>query len=189
MLEFYFPQTLKTIKRATRKGLGAQLCHCHAFDFVAQFDDFKVFDFGAVDGEADEGADLVKAGLPGGTGVDVQAADGFVVHDLEKMGVAGNEKPWGMGVHGATDGGVVFAGVAANVLDEDIDALTGEAVFLGETVAQVAAVDVAIDGTEGRNGGEFVGDFHGADVASVPDFIALGKILLKFCIPMAVGVG
>jgi hypothetical protein len=119
----------------------------------------------------------------------VQTADGLVVHDFEEMGMAGNEKFGWMGVHGSTDGGVVFARIAADVLDEHIDPFAGETVFFRETVAQVATVDIAIYGTERGYGREFVGDLHSSNVAGVPNLITLRKIFPEFCIPIAVGIG
>lgn len=89
---------------------------------------------------------------------------------------------------GAANGGVVVAGVAANVLDEHVGSLDGEAVDLWVAQADVASVDIAMYGAEGAEGFELLGYLERTDVAGMPHLIALGKVPCVAFVPMAVGV-
>ena len=95
------------------------------------------------------------------------------------------------------DGTVVVARVTSDVLDENIDLLAAETVFVVEHQPQVASVDVAINGAKHLvtvlafsdwHGGKAVGKFGGANVASVPYFVAFSKVFLKAVVPVTMCV-
>ena len=62
----------------------------------SQFYDFEVAEFAVVDGEAYEGAYLVKAMYARGTGVDVEDVEARVVHHFEDVRVAADEEGGGI---------------------------------------------------------------------------------------------
>ena len=85
--------------------------------------------------------------------------------------------------------GIVVARITANMLDEHVGTLDGEAVYLGVAQADVAPVDVAIHGTEGAEGFELLGYLERTNVARMPHLVALGKVPCVAFIPIAMGVG
>ena len=103
--------------------------------------------------------------------------------------MAADEELRRTGIETASDAGVVVAGIAADVLHEHFDALALESVFLAEHVAEVATVDVAIDGTQRCNLLQPLGQFDRADVAGVPDFVTFAEVFLVTFVPESVGVG
>ena len=155
---------------------------------VRQFDDLQVAEGAAVDDESHQRPHLVPALLAGGAGVDVQQPQGAVVLHLEDVRVAADEEARGPRQDAARDGGVVAAGVSADVLHQDLRAVHDEAEGLREAAPQVRPVDVAIDGAQGPEAGEAVGHLGGADVAGVPDFVARLEVPQVAVVPVAVGV-
>ena len=89
---------------------------------------------------------------------------------------------------GASNGGVVVAGVTTYVLDEYVGSLYGEAVHRRVAQADVAPIDVAMYGTEGTEGFELLGYLKGTYVSGVPHLIALGKVPCVAFVPMPVSV-
>ena len=141
-----------------------------------------------IDGEADQGADTMPALKTGGTGVDVEEMQLLVVLHLEDMAVATDEEGGRIGEELTGDAAVVASGIASDVGHQDRGSLAGPTEFLREHEAQVATIAVADHSTQRTEGGEAVGNFGAADVAGVPDFVALGEVLQVLVVPIGVGV-
>ncbi len=58
---------------------------------ASEFDDFQVFDFGFVDDETDECADLLESADAGGSGVYVEAVQVFIVYHFQDVRMAADE--------------------------------------------------------------------------------------------------
>lgn len=172
--------------KGREKLFGAEVAEFPAAG--TEFDYLAVFHIGAVDGEFDEGAYFVSAMVAGGSGVDVEALEFGVEHDFEDVGVACDEEFGWVGGELFSDGGGVFAGIAAYVGHEDIDFFAGPAEGFGKFAADAGAVDVAIDTFEGFEGAETVGEGGGAEVAGVPDLVAVGEVDEDAFVEVVVGV-
>ena len=154
-----------------------------------ELDDLEVADVVAVDDEAHQGAHLLPALQSGCSRVDVKQAQRGVVLHLEDVRVSANEELGRRGHQASHHAAVVTAGVAADVLHHDVDALAAKANLLGKHAAQVAAVDVAIHGRERMEPAEAQGHLGGADVAGMPNLVDVGKVEGITLVPEAVGVG
>ena len=94
------------------------------------FADFQVADIGTVDGEADGGADVVKAVDAGGSGVDVEQVVFAVRHHLEDVGMSADEDAGTELVDFQSSFRLVSPGVTADVGHQDADIFTNEALEL-----------------------------------------------------------
>lgn len=148
----------------------------------------KVAEGAIVYSETHEGAHLVEAVDACGTGIDVEGVDGAVVHHLEDMGVPADEEGGRAHEEGAADRGVVVARVSANVLDEHVGSLDGEAVDLWVAQPDIAPIDIAMHSAEGTEGFERLGHLERTNVSGMPHLIALGKVPCVAFVPMAVSV-
>ena len=97
-----------------------------------------------------------------------------------------------MEVHAADSGQrprVVAAGVAADVGHQDAHpfALEGEKFAVG--ASHDTSVDIAIDGPQGFERRDLVGDLRRADVPGVPDFVHVLEECFERLVERAVGVG
>ena len=122
------------------------------------------------------------------SGIDMQQAQSLVVFHLQYVRVSADEQFGRMDKQAATDRSVVVSRITANVLDEHVGSLDGEAVDLWVAQADVASVDIAVYGAEGAEGFELLGYLERTDVAGMPHLIALGKVPCVAFVPMAVGV-
>lgn len=164
---------------------------CSGFLFtsrVVQLYDFQIFNLLAVDDKPHQCAHLVEAIPAGRPRVNVQASNGGVVHHLQQMRVARNEEPRRMRINLAADAGIVLAGIAPNVLHQHIHLLTLPPIGFRESDANIAAVYVAIHRTQWSDFCQSVSHFHGADVARVPNFIAVLEMLCIAFVPTAMRV-
>lgn len=164
---------------------------CSGFLFVGgvvQLYDFQIFNLLAVDDKPHQCAHLMEAVPACRTRVDVQASDSRVVHHFQQMRVTRNEEPRRMRINLATDAGIVFAGIAPNVLHQHIHLLTLPPIGLRESDTDIAAVDVAIHRTQWSDFCQSVSHFHDADVARVPNFIAVLEMLCIAFVPTAMRV-
>ena len=84
---------------------------------------------------------------------------------------------------------VVFARETTDVGHEYLDAFAFEREEFGEVVSDVLPVDVAMHSAECGKGAEAVDYVERADVASMPDFVAIGKIFFYLFVAPSVGVG
>lgn len=156
---------------------------------VGQFDDFEVLDFAPVDDESYQRSFLVESVQPGGTGVDVQTFQCFVIEHFQDVRVARDEELGRVYVDLRYHLAGIFAGVSADVCNPHVDSFDGKPLVLWVAQAQLVAVDIAIDRPEGFQRLEPVGQLYRADVARVPNLVALGKIFLVAVVPPGVGVG
>lgn len=105
------------------------------------------------------------------------------------MGVSAHEKTGRTDEQPLADGGIVTAGITTDVLDEDIRSLDGEAVQFRIEAAHITSVDVSVDGMQRTESSQTFRHFLRADVAGMPNFIALVEMLQVAVVPIAVGVG
>lgn len=89
----------------------------------------------------------------------------------------------------AEKGGRVATGIAPDVGHQHRERFASEAGRCGPGQAGGAVVDVAIDGVQGFEGGDAVGQFDRADVARVPQFVHLGEEVAERRVEQAVRVG
>ena len=118
----------------------------------------------------------------------METVEGFVVVNFENVRVARNEEVGRVGKDFRADASVVVAGVSADVFHQDVGLLHAEAQNFGEQAPHISAVDIAVNGSQRADVGQAVGHFHGADVACVPYFIALGKVFFVALVPIAMGI-
>ena len=104
------------------------------------------------------------------------------------MAVARNEEGRGIGAQLGIDGTVVVARIATDVGHQYAGSLASPPQFLGIHPSQVTTIAVAAYGPEGTKLIEPLCQFHGTDVASVPYFITLFKVLEIAVVPISVGV-
>lgn len=179
---------------------------------ISQCDDLYVFHRGAVDGHAHESSLHVPTLLACCTWVDVEESEKRVTLNFEDVTVAADEELWRVGVDLALDAAVVLARVTTDVLHEYIDIFTLEAQHLGEHATEVAAVAVAADGADDAaalrralgklliriatstrlriNSGSLqtFDGLHGANIACMPNLVALLEVRQEFIVPIAVCV-
>ena len=160
----------------------------HEADGVAKFDDFEVAEVPLVSREANKGADLMPALNTGGTRVDVEEVELLVVLHLEDMAVPTDEELGWTGVELVADAPIVATWVTADVGHEHVSTLARPAQQLGEHATEVATIAVSDDGSQGTEGGETVGELDTTDVTSVPDLVALCKVLQVLIIPETMGI-
>lgn len=88
------------------------------------------------------------------------------------------ERPW-----------IVVAGIAADVGHQDAHpfALEGEKFAVG--ASHDTSVDIAIDGPQGFERRDLVGDLRRADVPGVPDFVHVLEECFERLVERTVGVG
>jgi len=84
---------------------------------------------------------------------------------------------------------IVSARIAADMRYPYVKPLTIKALMKRVALAESCAVDIAIDGTEGFEGFELVGEFDGTDISGVPDFVAFLKVFEDLFVKVAVRVG
>jgi len=123
-----------------------------------------------------------------GTGIDMQKVECLVILYSQYMGMPGNKKLWRRGIEQTAHRWVVMSGIAAYVLDEDIDILTPEAVQFMIHQAQVATVAVAADSPEGSELSQFLCHFERANISRMPDFVAGFEIMQILGIPVGMRV-
>ena len=104
------------------------------------------------------------------------------------MAVAIDEEVWGILQEIAQCRTVVPPGVAADVLEQNVGLFAAETQHLGEQSADIARIDVAVDGAEGSYGCQTFCNVEGADVARVPNFIARLEVFRIAVVPVAVGI-
>ena len=153
------------------------------------FDYFEVFDFGLGDFEAEEGADLVEALYACGSGVEGEHVVVLVVHDAEDVAMSAYEDFGFYGEYLSQSFCVVFAWKTTYVGHENLDVIDVEREEFGEVVSDVLPIDVAMHSTKWGKGAEAVDYVERADVASMPDFVAIGEIFFYFFVAHGMSVG
>lgn len=153
------------------------------------FADFHVADVGTVDGEAQGAAHLVETVAAGSAGVEVKQVVNGVVDDLENVGVPRDEDFRAQRLDPRYGLRGVVAGIAADVGHQDAHpfALEGEKFAVG--ASHDTSVDIAIDGPQGFERRDLVGDLRRADVPGVPDFVHVLEECFERLVERAVGVG
>lgn len=69
-----------------------------------------------------------------------------------------------------------MAGIAADVFEQDLDAFLDEAEAFGVDGPDLPAVDVAVHGPQGGDGGQGLSDGQATDVPGVPDLVGLAGV-------------
>ena len=116
--------------------------------FLAEGDDFTVVEPTAVDGESHECPLFVPPLHSGCSWIDVQQLELLVELHFQNVRMSTDEELRWVGVDLAPYAGVIMAGIASNVFHKYGNALALPSEFLGEHLAQVASVAIAIDSTE-----------------------------------------
>ena len=94
---------------------------------LSQLYHFYVLKLFPINGKANECTHLLPTLQACRSGIDMEAAERFVVEDFENVAMSGNKKVGRTGVHLPNDGAVVVAGVTTDVLYQDISLFTFEA--------------------------------------------------------------
>ena len=136
-----------------------------------EFADFQILR-SAVERKAHEGAFFVYALSPCSAGVDVEHIVRFVVHDPQDMRMSGNKNVRPLGFEQRQKAFGVVSGIASDMSHDDFEVLASEQLALGDGVAQVPAVGIAVYGDGGLELSQFVKDSH-ANIASMPQFVAI----------------
>lgn len=155
---------------------------------AGDFDDLKIAELAAIDGETDEGTDVMPALEAGSTRIDVEELELGVVLHLQDMAVTANEELGGTGKELVADAPVVTTRVTTDVGHQHVGSFARPAQQFGKHAAEVAAIAVADDGSKGTERGEAVGELHTTDVAGVPDLVALAEVLQVLVVPETMGI-
>ena len=156
---------------------------------IGEFYDLAACDVAVVESEADEGSHFLPALSASGTRVDGERAKTAVGDDFEDVAVTAHEDFRLHKVESRLDARGVTPWIAANVGHHHLHALGGEDLGLLESTTQVLSIGIAINcaylWSYRRN---HVDERFVADVARVPNLIAVGKMLGIPVIPVAVSV-
>ncbi len=79
--------------------------------------------------------------------------------------------------------------IAADMCYPYINSLTIKSLVKRVALAERMTVNITINGTERFESFEFVGEFDGADVSGVPDFVAVLEVFEYLFVEVAVRVG
>ena len=104
------------------------------------------------------------------------------------MRMARDEKLWRRGIDLSSDGGIIVAGITADMLHKHIGVLASESELFGKHESEVAPIAVAADGSEGSEGSKSVCNLRTADVARMPYLVAGLEITEVFVVPECVGI-
>lgn len=153
------------------------------------FADLQIADVAAVDDEPHGRAHLVETVFACCARIDVQGVVPVVVDDFQDVRVSRDDQVGTVLLDGAEKRRGIASRIAAHVGHQHRELLAREAVGLGPCKAGGAVVDVAIDGVQGFEGGDAVGQLDGTDVARVPQFIHIGEKVAEWRVEQAVCVG
>lgn len=151
-------------------------------------DNLTVLEVAAVDGQSYDGTVFMPPLQSRGAGIDVQKIKRLVVLDLEDMAVTANKEFWRRGINLTAYTRVIVAGISADMFHKHINILALPAQTLGEHKAQVTAVTIAINSTEGAELCQTLCNLHGAYVAGMPNLVARLKIVKILVIPIRMGI-
>lgn len=146
-------------------------------------------DFPLVQGKAQQGAHVVDAVSPGGTGVEVHDTQTAVHHHFQDVRMSADEQRGGSGEEFLLHVAVVVSGITSDVFEQDLHPFFDKAKPLGECSADFSAVGIAINGTKGSHGREAFSDGHRADVARMPYLVGFPGVAQDGRIEGAVGIG
>ena len=172
--------------RGLRHGLWGEKAGGRSFWPLA---DLQIADVAAVDDEPHGRAHFVEAVFAGCTRIDVEGVVAAVVNDLQDVRVARDDQVRAVLPDGVEKRRGIASRIAADVGHQHRDLLAREAGRFGPREAGGVVVDVAVDGVQGFEGGDAVGQFDRADVARVPQFVHLGEEVAERRVEQAVRVG
>mgnify|MGYP005790055129 CR=1 FL=1 len=150
--------------------------------------DLHVANLLSVDDESQGAADLVESVASGGSRIEVKQVVNGVVDHLQNMGVSGDEQFGTDGLDAGYDFGGVVAGIASDVGHQHAHPLAVETEEFGIDPPHDAAVDVAVDGPQGFEGGDLVGYLDRTDVSGVPDLVDSLQECAERIVEGAVGI-
>ena len=120
----------------------------------------------------------------------MQQSELAVGHYLEYVRMSIHKELRSREVESCANAGRIFSGIAANVCEYHFHAIGSEDFHRFESAAQVGAIDIAIHGAHHwRNLLESVDNRFVANVASMPNFVAVLEILGIAVIPIGMSVG
>lgn len=105
------------------------------------------------------------------------------------MRMSGDKKPRRVLTNILMNALIVPARIAADMCYPNVKSFTVKALVEWIALAEVCAVDIAINGTKRFEGFELVGEFDRADVSGVPYFVAFLEVLEDLFIKVAMCVG
>ena len=153
------------------------------FDFP-EFYHLEIAHVAVVDHQPHKRALALPAVMSGCSGIDVQAVELFVKHDLQNVRVTGHKKLWPVLYNHSAYAGRVSPRVAAYVGHEHVDSLDGEVLNFVATASDYAAVNVAADGTHHRADAlETCYDAYVADITGMPYLVTVLEVNGKTVVP------
>lgn len=156
---------------------------------TAELDDFESGDSSAVDCQTDESALFLPTVVAGGSGVDVEESELMVGHDFKDVGVTADHEIDAIVEQLTFDSRRVASRIACNVGQPDADTVDFKTFGLSTATTHVAVVDVAPDGANRRDYlFESADDVNVADIAGVPNFVAVFEMDRVAVVPTRVGV-
>ena len=105
------------------------------------------------------------------------------------MGMSADEKLRRAHQDTAPYGGIIIAGITADMLYQYLGTIDRETVDLRIDLTDVLPVNVTIHGTERTECFQLPSHLQRADVTGMPDFVTRLEILQIFFIPIAVCIG
>ena len=104
------------------------------------------------------------------------------------MRVAADKQFGRFGEQTSADGRVVIARISADVLDQHLRPVHGEAVDLRIEPANLLSVNVSVHGTQGAESGQSLRHFRRTDIARMPYLVAVPEVFQVFVVPKRMSI-
>lgn len=157
--------------------------------FSGELPNLHIANLFAVDFESDSGAHFVGTIFSCCSRVDVEQVIDRVIDDFEDVRVSRNEDFGSACLNFRYGARVIATRIASDVGYQNIALLDTEEREIVEGSARDATVDIAIDGSQGLEGGDGVGKFDGAYIACVPNLIHIFQKVAQWLVKGAVSIG
>ena len=133
---------------------------------------FQIAYVAPIDFEAQQCAHLMETINAGGSGIHGQHLQCVVVLHFQYVRMSADKQVWLVGQNFAIGLRAVTSGIAADVGHQHIDLFAAKGQKFGIIEPNSAAIDVAVHGAQRAKCSQSLGQIVGADVATVPNFVA-----------------
>ena len=155
---------------------------------VCQFDDFQIAERTIVYHKTHQRTHFVKPADACRSRIDVEQIERLVILHFQNMRMPADEQFGWMHQYAAPYGRIVLAGVTADVFHQHFRSLDRKAQCLRIKSADVLPVNVSIHSPEGTKSSILLCHLQRNDVAVMPVFVALFKVLQLPLIPISMGI-
>ena len=155
------------------------------FKLLTQLNHLQIAETPLIDNKSHQCAYAMKALFTSSTRINMEHGESSVVLHLENMGMATNKELWRTGEQRTAHRRVVMAWVASDMLDKHLGSLHFEAQRLRKAETKLAAIDVAINRTQGAESSQTVGHFNRPYIARMPYLVTRFKMTYVAFVPIA----